>query len=130
MLNIAWLGIILMIIVITIKMKLSPIKSISPQELTFLVNKEQGLIIDIRDEKEFKARRIIDSKHISKDKVSKNDFTSLESHKNTPIIVVCNAGVSAQGVASQLLKAGFTSVNLLKGGFNAWVSAGLPVVNK
>ena len=57
-----------------------------------------------------------------------NDFSSLEKHKDKPIIVVCAAGINATKVANQLLKAGFSQVNLLKGGMNAWTTAGLPVV--
>jgi len=130
MLSVAWLAIVIMIIIITIKMKMSPIKMISPQELTFLVNKEEGILIDIRDEKEFKAKHIIDAKHLAKEKISNNDFSNLENSKDKPIIVVCNAGISAQNVATQMLKVGFTKVNVLKGGISAWLSAGLPVVNK
>ena len=130
MLSMAWLAIFIMIIFITIKMKLSPMKFVEPQELTLLVNRADGVVVDIRDEKDFKARHIIDSKYLAKDKIAKNDFASIENCKDKPIIVVCNAGISAQGVANQLLKAGFTKVNVLKGGISAWINAGLPVVNK
>lgn len=130
MLSMAWLAIVMMIIVTTIKMKMSPIKMVSPQELTFLVNREEAIVVDTRDEKEFKAKHIIDAKRLAKEKITNNDFSSLENSKDKPIIVVCNAGVSAQNVASQMLKAGFTKVNVLKGGISAWLSAGLPVVNK
>ncbi len=130
MLSAVWLALVVMIVFITIKMKMSPIKLISPQELTFLVNREQGVVVDIRDDKAFKAGHIIDAKQLKKDKISKNDFSMLESVKDRPIIVVCNAGISAQGVATQLFKAGFNKVSVLKGGISAWLSAGLPVVKK
>ena len=130
MLSLAWIALVVIILVSTIKMKMSAIKVISTQDLTFLVNRDDGLVVDIREEKDFKAKHIIDSVHLSKDKSSKNDFSSLENNKDKPIIVVCNAGISAQGVASQLLKAGFSQVNVLKGGINAWIGAGLPLINK
>ena len=123
----AWLVIVLMIIVITIKIQMSPIKQLSTQQMTFLVNRESGVVVDSRSEKDFKAGHIVDAVHLSNEKVSKNDFVSLEKHKDNPIIVVCSAGLSAGKVANQLAKAGFTRVNLLKGGMNAWLSAGLPV---
>jgi len=129
-LSTAWIAIVLMIIIVSIKIKMSPIKQISPQELTFLVNHEDGLIVDMRAEKDFKAGRIIDSKFLSSEKINNNDFVSLEKHKDKPIIVVCTAGISASKVANQLLKAGFNKVNLLKGGMNAWINAGLPVAKK
>jgi rhodanese-related sulfurtransferase len=92
-----------------------------------LVNKEQGVVVDIRSEKDFKASRIIDSIRLPLEKANKNDFSALEKNKDKPIIVVCAAGLTATKVANQLSKAGFSQVSLLKGGLNAWVGAGLPV---
>ena len=130
LLSAVWLGLFVAIIVITIMIQMSPVKQLSPQEMTFMINKEQGIVIDIRPEKEFKNSRILDSIHLPLEKANKNDFASLEKHKDKPIIVVCAAGLTATKVAGQMLKAGFTQANLLKGGLNAWVGAGLPVVKK
>ena len=106
---------------------MSPIKQLSTQQMTFLINRESGVVVDSRSEKDFKAGHIVDAVHLGNEKVSKNDFTSLEKHKDTPIIVVCSAGLSASKVANQLAKTGFTKVSILKGGMSAWLSAGLPV---
>lgn len=130
MLSAAWVGIFVAIIVTSIRIKMSPIKQLSPQDLTFAVNREDGVVVDIRSEKEFKNSHILDAKHISTEKVNNNDFAALEKHKDKPIIVVCAAGISASKVANQLLKAGFTKASLLKGGMNAWTGAGLPVAKK
>ena len=128
LLTAAWFGIAFAIIFLSIRIKMSPIKQLNSQELTFIVNKEQGIVVDIRSDKEFKTSSIIDAKHLPANKVKNNDFSSLEKYKDKPIIVVCAAGINASKVANQLLKAGFEKVNLLKGGMNAWVTAGLPVV--
>lgn len=130
MLSGIWVLIVVLLIVTTIKIKLSPIKQISPQELTFKVNRENGLVVDIRSEKEFKTSRILDSVHISNEKVNKKELTSLEKHKDRPIIVVCAAGLTASKAANILAKEGFEKVSLLKGGMNSWVGAGLPVAKK
>ncbi|WP_284244061.1 rhodanese-like domain-containing protein [Thalassotalea insulae] len=130
MLAAAWVGIFIAIVVTSIKIKLSPVKQFSPQELTLAVNREQGVVLDIRAEKEFKAAHIIDAIHLAKEKIDNNDFAALEKHKDKPIIVVCTAGITAAKVAEQLFKAGFTQASLLKGGMNAWTGAGLPVVKK
>jgi len=130
MLSAAWFGIAIAIIFTSIRIQMSPIKQLNNQEMTFLVNKDEALVIDIRGEKEYKTSHIIDAKHLASDKVTNNDFASLEKHKDKPIIVVCTAGITASKVANQLVKAGFSQVNLLKGGMNAWTGAGLPVVKK
>ncbi len=130
MLSAAWVGIFVAIVVTSIKIKLSPIKQVSPQELTFMVNKDEGIVLDIRAEKEYRTGHILDAKHITTEKVNNNDFAALEKLKDKPIIVVCAAGMTASKVAQQLYKAGFSKASLLKGGMNAWTGAGLPVAKK
>ena len=130
LLSTIWCALVILIIFTTIKMKLSPIKQLSPQELTFLVNRENGIVIDVRTEKDFKTSHIVDSVHFANEKVSSNDFVSLEKYKDRPIIVVCTAGMTAGKVSSALFKAGFANVNILKGGINSWLSAGLPLAKK
>jgi len=120
LLSAAWVAIVVLIIFTTIKIQLSPIKKISTQELTFLMNKEEGVVVDIRSEKDFRAGHILDAKHISSEKANNSEFASLEKYKDKPIIVVCAAG-------NLLYKAGFTKTSLLQGGMNSWVSGGLPV---
>jgi rhodanese-related sulfurtransferase len=128
MLSAIWVALVVMIIVTTIKMKMSPIKQISPQELTFLMNKEQGVTLDIRKEKEYKTAHILDALSLPDEKITENGFNSLEKYKDKPIIVVCAAGMSAVPVANKLFKSGFSKVSVLKGGMNSWTGAGLPVV--
>jgi len=130
MLSAAWVGIFVAIIVTTIRIKMSPIKQLSPQELTFAMNREGGVVLDTRSEKEFKNSHILDAKHITAEKVKNNDFAALEKYKDKPIIVVCASGITASKVANQLLKVGFIKASLLKGGMNAWTGAGLPVAKK
>ena len=130
MLSAVWVALVVMIIVTTIKINLSPVKQISSQDLTFLMNREEGVALDIRSEKDFNANHILDAVSLSNEKITKNGFASLEKHKANPIIVVCSAGLSAVKVASDLHKAGFARVSVLKGGMGAWTGAGLPVTKK
>ncbi|QOL26515.1 rhodanese-like domain-containing protein [Thalassotalea sp. LPB0316] len=125
-----WLVLFGLIIFTSIKIKLSPIKQLSTQELTFSVNKENAVVVDIRSENDFRKQHIIDSLNCTSEKINKGELASLEKYKDRPIIVVCAQGISASKAANQLAKAGFSQVNLLKGGMNAWVSAGLPTVKK
>ena len=43
------------------------------------------------------------------------------------MVVVCAAGITATGVASRLVKAGFKQVSVLDGGIGAWQQASLPL---
>jgi rhodanese-related sulfurtransferase len=130
MLSAVWVALVVMIVVTTIRIKMSPIKQISPQDLTFLMNREEGIALDIRSEKDFKSNHILDAVSLPNEKITKNGFASLENKKDKPIIVVCSAGLSAVKVANDLAKAGFSTVSILKGGMNSWVGASLPVTKK
>ncbi len=126
-LSMAWLAIATVLVFTMIKSKLSPVKPMNTQELTFSMNKEDGLVVDIRKDNEFKAGHILGSKQLSMEKVNNNDFQALEKAKDKPIIVVCAAGLTAVTAANKLSKAGFSKVSYLKGGFSAWQTANLPV---
>ncbi len=130
MLAMAWFAIVTLLVFITVKSKLSPIKEINPQQLTLLMNREDGLVIDIRSESDFNKGHILGAKQFSVEKINNNELTSLEKAKAKPIIVVCAAGMTALPAARKLLKAGFTQVTTLKGGFSSWQSASLPVAKK
>mgnify|MGYP005989613963 CR=1 FL=1 len=126
----AWVGLVVIIIVMSIKIQMSPVKQISPQDLTFLMNREEGVALDIRSEKDFNTSHILDAVGLTNEKITKNGFASLEKYKANPIIVVCSAGISAVKVANDLHKSGFSRVSVLKGGMGAWTSAGLPVTKR
>ena len=105
---------------------LSNLKEISTHEATLLINKEDALVLDIRAATEFKKGHILGAKQVKPELLNKGDFSSLEKQKATPIIVVCAMGMTAKRTASQMLKAGFEKVTVLKGGMNAWQGANLP----
>lgn len=129
LLSMIWVALVIMIIVLSIRIKLSPIKQLSPQELTFMVNKEDAVVVDVRDEKDFKASHIIDAVSLASEKLKQKDFSSLEKYKDKPIIVVCATGLVANKTAHDLHKLGFKA-SLLKGGMTTWVNASLPVSKK
>ena len=107
--------------------KLSSLKELSTHEATLLMNKEDAFVLDIRPAADFKKGHILGSTQIKAEAVAKADFSALEKHKNKPIIVVCAMGMTAKRTASQMLKAGFEKVTVLKGGMNAWQGANLPI---
>lgn len=111
-----------------IKAAFSVVKSLSPQQATMRVNRESAQFVDIRNKAEFERGHIAGAKNVTAEKIKGNDFVGLENQKNTPIIVVCAAGVTASSTASLLAKAGFADVSVLTGGMNAWTTAGLPTV--
>lgn len=123
-----WVALFVMLIYSYISSAMSPVKELNTHEATLLINKEDAVVIDIRQPAEFKKGHIIGAKQLKQEQVNKADFKTLEKSKDKPIIVVCAMGMTAKRTALQMLKAGFAKVTVLKGGMNAWQSANLPVV--
>jgi rhodanese-related sulfurtransferase len=107
--------------------QLSSLKELSTHDATLLMNKQDAILLDIRPAAEFKKGHILGAKQVKVELLNKGDFTTLEKYKDKPIIVVCAMGMTAKRTASQLLKAGFEQVAVLKGGMNAWQGANLPI---
>ena len=101
-------------------------KSLSSRELTALVNSEQGVVLDIRNAKDFSTGHIVGAINIPFDKVAART-SELEKHKAKTIIVVDAMGQHSGGVARDLKKAGFTAAKL-GGGIASWRGDNLPVV--
>lgn len=124
---IIWVGLFLALIYSFIAPAFSGVKRLDNHQLTQLINKHEGVVFDIRSEKEFRNGHIIDSINIKPDAVKAGNFSQLEKFKQRPIIVVCAMGNQASTTATKMLKQGFENINILKGGIGAWQSAGLPM---
>jgi len=101
-------------------------KSVVSRELTGLVNRDEGVVLDVRAKKEFDAGRIVDSLNIPHEKLVSR-LGELEKHKAKTIIVVDAMGQHAGAACRELKKAGFNAVKL-SGGMSSWRGDNLPVV--
>jgi rhodanese-related sulfurtransferase len=101
-------------------------KSISPAELTRLINREDALVVDVSPLNDYEKGHIVGSKHVV---LSQFDPESklLAKIKDLPVAIVCRTGMQAGGAAKRLVKAGFKNVFMLEGGVAAWQSAELPL---
>lgn len=101
--------------------------TVGTQELVRLVNKENAVVLDVRERNEFMEGHIVDALNIP--------YASLESrldeisqHKETPIVVACKMGQHSGAAGTLLQKNGFTNVTRLTGGYAEWRAQNLPVV--
>lgn len=104
-------------------------KNVSIHDATRMINKEDAIILDIRNKKEFKTGHILSSINIPASDIDKR-MEELENHKEKPIIVVCNLGQTSAAVAKKLHVAGYPNVTRMKGGITEWKGQNLPVVKK
>ena len=127
-LSLVWVGLLIAFILNIVKSATAAYKEINVNQLTHLINRENGVVVDIRTQDEYKKGHITDSLHILPSDIKSGSFGSLENHKSDPSILVCKTGQTAQESANLLAKAGFTNVSLLKNGLIAWNEANLPLV--
>ncbi|KLV05681.1 MULTISPECIES: rhodanese-like domain-containing protein [Photobacterium] len=127
-LSLVWVGLIVAIIASYVKQKTAGYKYVTPNEATALINRENGVFVDIRSRDEYRGGHIAGSLHILPSQIKEQNYGELENHKNAPIIVVCKTGQTAQESANLLHKAGFDNVNLLKDGLISWNEANLPLI--
>ena len=103
--------------------------TLSPQQLISLVNKEEAVIVDLRDSNEFKQGHIVDALNIPHAKLA-DRMAELESYRDKPLILVCKMGQHSGAAGKTLAASGFEQVSRLSGGMMEWQSSQLPLVSK
>ena len=93
-----------------------------------MLNKGKAAIIDIRDQKEYKAGHLLNAIHVPYDSLEAR-LPKIERLKSQPVIVVCDEGKRSRAAAALLRKSGFKQVYSLDGGMTGWKSNGLPVTS-
>jgi len=101
-------------------------QSLSTRELTALVNSEQGIVLDVRNSKDFATGHVVGALNIPYEKLV-NRLAELEKHKVKTLIVVDAMGQHAGTACRELQKAGFTAAKL-SGGIASWRGDNLPLV--
>jgi rhodanese-related sulfurtransferase len=99
---------------------------VNPTQATLLINREDALVVDVRDPGEFAAGHVLGAKNLPLARLDPPG-ADLAKRKDRPVIVYCDGGERAAKAAAALKKQGFTRVANLSGGIGAWQQAGLPV---
>ncbi|RUO56555.1 rhodanese-like domain-containing protein [Pseudidiomarina homiensis] len=130
LMSILWVVLLIAIIVSYVSAATSKVKALSAQEATLLVNRNDGVFVDIRSVDEYRKAHIHGAINLPAERIRKNDTAALDKYKSAPIVVVCATGMTAKAAAQQLTKAGYENVALLQGGISAWQGASFPLVKK
>lgn len=102
---------------------------IDPHKAIEMINREEGVVVDVRPMNDYSDGHIINSINIPANSL-KNQMKSLEKHKDKPVIVACRSGAQSSMACKQLRKEGFEKVFNLRGGVLAWQNANLPTTRK
>ncbi|HET8802275.1 MAG TPA: rhodanese-like domain-containing protein [Marinobacter sp.] len=102
---------------------------ISSQGAVNLINKDEAVVVDIRDRKEFGEGRITGSINIPLNSL-KSRVAELNKFKDKQIIVADKMGQHSAMAVKQLKAEGFGNVVRLDGGVSDWRASNLPLVKK
>jgi rhodanese-related sulfurtransferase len=104
----------------------SDLASVSPKEAATMFFEKKAIILDVREEHEWKEQHIAGAIHIPLAQVESR-VSELEQYKDSNVVVQCRSGKRSAKAASSLKAAGFTKVFNLTGGIIAWGESGLKV---
>jgi rhodanese-related sulfurtransferase len=106
--------------------RLRGFSQLDAQEAVRLLNHNDAVMLDVREDGEYKDGHIIDAVHIPLGKLEQR-MGELEKFREKSVIVSCRSGHRSATACARLRKNGFETVYNLKGGVMAWQSAGLPL---
>jgi rhodanese-related sulfurtransferase len=95
------------------------IKAISPDELRALAS-SGPILIDVREEKEFKAGSIPGAIHISRGQLASR-IAGAVPDPSAPVVCLCAVGHRSAIAADTLQKLGYRNVTSLAGGLKAYL---------
>jgi rhodanese-related sulfurtransferase len=100
-------------------------KELTPVQVVQMMNHDDALLLDVREDAELNQGRISGAKHIPLS-VLKQRIEELGKYRNKPIITFCRSGNRSLQASSMLKKHQFEHVFHMKGGLLAWEGAQLP----
>ena len=98
---------------------------VNTTQATHLINREDALVVDVREANEFAAGHVLGAKNLPLARLDASG-ADLAKKKERPVIVYCDGGERSAKALATLKKLGFTRVANLSGGLGAWQQAGLP----
>lgn len=121
------LGVILFLLAVgPISQQIYGIKNANAAQTVQLLNRENAVVVDVREPKEFSAGHIPNAINLPLSSL-KDRLRDLDKYKNKPVIMSCRSGNRSQKGAVILRKHGFPTVYNLSGGLLAWERDNLPV---
>jgi|SRR5689334_13296799 len=109
-----------------VQRRLSPMKEVGTLNVTQLINRNNALLLDVREANEFTGGKLPNAVHIP---LSQLAARAGEIAKSTarPVVVYCALGKRGRAAGAILANQGFADIYMLQGGLKAWKDAGLPL---
>lgn len=100
--------------------------ALNATQATLLINREDALVVDVREPDEYVSGHVPDSRNIPLSRLDER-IGELEKFKDAPVILICQTGARSGDARRKLEKKGFAKLHNLEGGIAAWRTAGLPL---
>lgn len=104
-------------------------KKVSPQEAVNRINRDEAVILDVREKKEYSEGHIGDAVHMPLSAL-KDRMDELKKEGDKQIIVTDKMGQHSATAVKQLVAAGYQDVVRMNGGIAEWKGANLPLKKK
>jgi rhodanese-related sulfurtransferase len=101
-------------------------KNIGPAGAISLINTDEPVLLDVREQSEVADGAINDSVHIPMSVFARR-VAEMDRYKDKSVLVYCRSGNRSGGACRTLTSRGFENVYNLSGGILAWKDAHLPV---
>ncbi|MDX1900662.1 MAG: rhodanese-like domain-containing protein [Gammaproteobacteria bacterium] len=99
---------------------------VTPHQAVLLMNRENAIVLDLRESADFQAAHIVDAVSIPYPEL-KNRIKSLNAHRTKPLLLLATKESDSTHAATDLTQAGFDA-RILAGGIRAWREAELPLI--
>lgn len=104
----------------------SGVRRVESAEAVQIINRQAGVVIDVREPAEFKNGHIAKAINIPLSQINTRS-QELKKFKGRPLIVCCAGGLRSARAAAALRRQGFPTACNLVGGVNAWRTQNLPL---
>lgn len=102
---------------------------LGPSDVVRMMNREDSLVLDVRDDSEVRQGRIKGARHIPL-KELKDRLGELQKYRDKTVVAYCRTGNRSAQACELLSRQGFETVVNLQGGVVAWQNANLPLAKK
>ncbi len=106
------------------RLKSCGVRQVGAGETLELIKRQKAVVVDVREDREYRAGRIPNARHIPLGQV-RFRLKELERYRDKPIVVSCRSGRRSASACLFLCKNGFSNVYNLKGGLIAWQRANM-----
>ena len=100
--------------------------SLTAQGAVQLINRERGVMIDVRDAAEYAAGHATGARNVPFDQLEQK-LPGTVKNKSVPLLLICASGARAQRALATAKKLGYEQAQVVGGGLKSWKEANLPI---